>query len=210
MLPVIAPAPSQSSLGAGTIATTRVGTADQGSAVIMETGIVQDRINSIIQFSIDNTGGGHGDNKKVRIGSKAALPDNYLKYGLDAGAADDAAIADQNGVGCLAIQGFSDLVCSKPVIINEIKIFSSDQTQLNQPMRYRSLQLDGTVDELKRNLSWTQEKDDQRDNMVRIKGVFILDVQQFLEFNAKDNKTFDILMKVAGFSNVEMFKPVVD
>jgi len=197
-------------LGPATVNTSRINNDSIGAAVVMETGLVQDRMNSIIQFNINNSGGGASPNVKVRIGSKAALPDTFARYGIPAGASDDNVISDQNGVGCLAIQGFSDIVCSKAVIISEIKIFSQNVSQLNQPLNYRSLQLDGTVDEIKRNISWTQEKDDQRENMVRMKGTFVLDVQQFLEFNALQGQVFDILFKITGFNSAVIFKPVVD
>lgn len=205
--PIIA---SSEYLGPGTVATSRINSDQIGAAVVMETGLVQDRMNSIIQFNIDNTGSGASSNVKVRVGSRAALPDTFARYGIPAGAADDNVIEDQNGVGCLAIQGFSDIVCSKAVIISEIKIFSQNVSQLNQPLNYRSLQLDGTVDEIKRNISWTQEKDDQRENMVRMKGTFVLDAQQFLEFNSLQGQVFDILFKVTGFNSAVIFKPVVD
>ncbi len=200
-----APAPMS---GAGVVNTTQVN-GGSGRAMIIETGIVQDKINDIVQFSIDNTGGGNAA-QQLRIGARVGLPDAYARYGMTAGAADNGVIEDGYGAGCLQVQGFSDIVSSKPVIISEIKVITpTADAQLQQGIKYKSLQLDGSVDETTKNIAFSQQKTDQRENMVDVSGTFILDAQQFLDYRILAAKTVDIFLKVTGFANVDTFLPVV-
>lgn len=179
------------------------------NAVLMDTGLVQANMNNIVQFTITNTASGNAA-QKLRIGSYASRPDAYSMFGLDAGAADNGVIVDQFGAGCLAVQGFSRIVSSKPVIVTRIKIImAAADAQLNQPIRYRSLQLDGTVDEIKQNVAWTQERSDQRANMIEKKGLWILDSQQFIEYTILAAKVVDIFLEVTGFSSTVAFKPLL-
>lgn len=179
------------------------------SAVLMDTGLVQSNMNNIVQFTITNTASGNAT-QQLRIGSYASRPDAYAMFGLVAGASDNGVITDQFGAGCLAVQGFSRIVSSKPVIVTRIKIImAAADAQLQQPIKYKSLQLDGTIDEIKQNVAYTQEKSDQRLNLIEKKGLWILDSQQFLEYTILANKVVDIFLEVTGFSSTVAFKPLL-
>ena len=194
---------------AGTIMTSKAN-GDAGKALMVETGLVQDRQNNIMQFSIDNTGAGNAA-QFLRIGSWASEPDHYtLVAGLSSGASDDAVITDQVGTGCKAVQAFSRITIPKPVLITKVKIITPTATaQLQQPIKYRSLQLDGTLDEITNNIAFTQAKQDQRENLVEKVGVWILDAQQFIEYQVLAGATVDIFLEVSAFNSTVGMKAMM-
>lgn len=195
--------------GAGTVQTTQV-SGGTGKAMIIETGIVQGKINNIIQFSIDNTGVGNAA-QQLRIGSRVGLPDAFARYGMTAGAADNAVIEDDFGAGCLKVQGFSDIISMKPVVVSEVKIITpTADSQLQQAIKYKSLQLDGSVDETTKNVAFTQRTVDNRDNLINYNGTLILDAQQFIDYRILAAKTVDVFLKITGFANVDTFLPVTE
>jgi hypothetical protein len=195
-------------MGAGTVSTTvaRGGEGTAGTGVLLETSLVQARINPVVQFNIDNTGAGNA-NQVLRIGSESGQPDSYLQFGLPASAADDAVITDDYGVGCLKVQGFSRLVSSKAVAITELKVIEATPSdQLQQAFVYKSLQYDGTIDEIKQNIAFTQEKVDQRDNLVRQRGLWVLDAQQLLEYTVLAGKKVSLFVKISAADSAKVFK----
>ena len=180
----------------------------ESQGMMVNTGLVQDKQNPIIQFTIDNTGVG-AVSCKLRIGSVVSRPDAYAYHGLTVGAADNAVITDQFGAGCLAVVGFSAIVSCKPVIVSKIKLITpAASSQLQQALKYRSLQLDGSIDEITANIAYTSEKSDFRANLVEKTGLFVLDAQQFLEYVILAASTVDIFLEVTGFANVETFLPL--
>lgn len=197
-------------LGAGTVATSTVkGQAGGGAGrgVLLETSLVQNRVNEIIQFDIDNTGVGNAD-QLLRIGSEAGQPNSYSQYNLPVSAADDTVISDDHGVGCLKVQGFSRLVSSKAVVITEIKVIEAvPSTQLQQGLSYNSLQYDGSLDSIKENIAFTQEKVDNRNNLVRTRGLWVLDAQQFLQYKVLAGKTVSLFLEIGAANSATVFKP---
>lgn len=192
---------------AGTIVT-RKGDGSESKAMAIETWLVQETINPVIQFSVDNSALGNTQ-QRLRIGSWAAQPDNYEKFDLQVGAADNAVITDQFGAGCKKVQGFSLLACSKPVYISQLKIITpAASQQLNQGVKYSSLQYDGTLDEINNNIAWTQQKVDNRDNLVTKKGNWILDAQQYLEYVILAGATPDIFINIKAAANIGFFRGV--
>jgi len=165
--------------------------------------------NQWVQFDVSNlTSGGTLEDFKVRVGSNLALPDTYEEYGIGSGAADSANVEDQFGKGCLAVRGFSRITCSKPVLVTEIQITSDDSMQLNAEIKTLEIELDGTITPKKINVSATQQKSDQRDNLLLIENVsIIVDSTHSLEFTSKGDKDVTIKLKVEAWSNVGLFMP---
>ncbi len=176
-------------------------------AMLVETANVRGAMNPVVQFDIDNTGGGATD-QVVRIGSIAALPGSYLQLGLTAGAADNGVIRDQFGVGCLNVQGFSFLGSFKPVIVNEIHIISTDLTQLNARFLHRLINPDMIVINRSNNIAFTQQKTDQKTTLNVAMGKWLLDSNQWLEFTSYAAKSVTILLHMVAIANVSTFTPV--
>jgi hypothetical protein len=166
-------------------------------------------VNQWTQFDVHNkTTGGTIADFKVRIGSNLALPGTYAEYGIPAGAADSSDCEDQNGNGCLAIRGFSRITCSKPVLVTEIQVTATDTTQLNAVIQTLELELDGTVTPKKINVSATQQKSDQRTNLLVIENVsIILDSTHCLEFTSKGDQAVTWKLKCEAWANVGLFMP---
>lgn len=199
------PNDNQSNLGAGMVSTTKE-SGGSGTAVLLETGTLLDTVNPIVQFDIDNTGVGNSQ-QILRIGSVLGEADSYLFWGQPASAADDAVITDQNGVGCKFVQGFSELVKSKAVAITEIKVsMAASDLQLNQNFKYRKLDYDGSVNEVKVNVGYTQQKQDFNETIRSIKSLWILDSQYFLEYVVLAAKELTIFLELAAANQVETFK----
>lgn len=176
-------------------------------ALVLETANVRGRMNPVVQFSINNSGGGATD-QKVRIGSVAAFPDAFSRFGLTPGSADNAVIVDQLGAGCLKVQGFSDLINYKPVVINEIHLISSDLTQLNTEFFHRLIHPDLVIDDRSNNIAFTQQKTDQKETLNVAKGKWLLDSNQFLEFTVFAGLSITILLHMVAIANVNTFTPV--
>ncbi len=192
-------------LGPGAVATSKFG-GGQGSAVILETAYAADTINPIVQFSINNAGVGATD-QLVRFGSVIAAADAYLFWDLPAGASDDAVIVDQNGAGCQFVQGFSKLVSSKSVIVSKIKVkMATTDIQLNNPFTYNELEYDGTVKPTKSNVGYTESKYDQQTNIVEVNTNYILDAQNYLEYQVLATKSLSVFFQLEAANSVETFK----
>jgi|GEM_PF-3772815 len=176
-------------------------------ALLLETANVRGRMNPVVQFSINNTGVGATD-QKVRIGSVAAFPDSYARFNLTPGAADNAIIRDQLGVGCLKVQGFSDLINYKPVVINEIHLISADLTQLNTEFFHKLIHPDLIIDDRSNNIAFTQQKTDQKETLNVAKGKWLIDSNQFLEFTVFAANSLTILLHMVAIANVDTFTPV--
>ena len=177
------------------------------SALVLETANVRGRMNSVVQFDIVNSGVG-ATTQKVRIGSVAAFPDAYARFALTPGAADNAVITDQLGVGCLKVQGFSDLINHKPVVLNEIHLISSDLTQLNTEFFHKLIHPDLVIDDRSNNIAFTQRKTDQRETLNVAIGKWLIDSNQFLEFTVFAGKDMTIILHMIAIANVETFTPV--
>lgn len=194
-------------IGAGAQMTTAMGGGIGSGTTLVETDSVQS-IQKVIQFSIDNSAAG-SSNVKLRIGSQAALPGNYVLFGITAGAADDVVIQDQNGVGCKALQAFGIYVSFKPVIVGRIKVYSSDTNQLAEPLLQTSLQLDGSIPIQKRlNMAYTQSLADNRTNLVEMQLAAILDATKYLEYTVTTGVKLTLFVEIAAISNNETFTAV--
>ena len=179
----------------------------QVQAMLLETANVRGQMNPVVQFDIDNTGGGAAD-QVVRIGSIAAQPGAYLQLGLTAGAADNAVIRDQFGAGCLNVQGFSQLCSFKPVVINEIHIISTSLTQLNARFLHRLINPDMIVINRSNNIAFTQQKTDQKTTLNVAMGKWLIDSNQWLEFTSYLGQSVTILLHMVAIANVATFTPV--
>lgn len=193
------------SYGAGTISTTKAG-GESGTAVMLETGLMLETINPIVQFDIDNSALGNTQ-QTLRIGSVLGQADTYLFWGQTASAADDAVIVDQFGAGCKAVQGFSELVKSKAVVVTKLKVqMSASDVQLNQNFKYRKLAYDSTLNEIKGNIAWTQQKTDYAQNIREMETMYILDSQYFLEYTILAGKVLSVFLELGASNMVETFK----
>ncbi len=201
-----APAAQESNqLGAGMISTTKMG-GNAGTAVMLETGLMLETINPIVQFDIDNSGVGNTQ-QTLRIGSVLGLADSYLYWNQSPSAADDPVIVDQNGVGCKAVQGFSDLVKSKAVVVTKLKVqMAASDVQLNQNFKYRKLAYDNTVNEIKGNIAWTQQKSDYAQNIREMETAYVIDSQYFLEYVILAGKQLSVFLELGAANMVETFK----
>lgn len=176
-------------------------------ALFLETANVRGRMNPVVQFDIINSGVG-ATTQKVRIGSVAAFPDSFRRFGLTAGSSDNAIILDQFGAGCLKVQGFSDLINYKPVVINEIHLISADLTQLNSEFFHKLIHPDAVIDDRSNNIAFTQQKTDQKETLNVAKGKWLIDSNQFLEFTVFAGKDLSILLHMVAIANVNTFTPV--
>ncbi len=176
-------------------------------ALFLETANVRGRMNPVVQFNIDNSGVG-ATNQLLRIGSVAAFPDAFSRFGLTPGAADNAVITDDFGAGCLRVQGFSDLINYKPVVINEIHLISSDLTQLNTQFTHKLIHPDMIIDTRSNNIAFTQQKTDQKETLNVAKGKWLIDSNQFLEFTIFATRSLTILLHMVAIANVQTFTPV--
>ena len=177
-------------------------------ALILETANVRGRMNPVVQFDIVNSGIG-ATNQKVRIGSVAAFPDVFARFGITPGSADNAVITDQLGAGCLKVQGFSDLINYKPVVINEIHLISSDLIQLNTEFFHKLIHPDLVIDDRSNNIAFTQQKTDQKETLNVAIGKWLIDSNQFLEFTVFAAKDITILLHMNAIGNVTTFTEVV-
>ena len=165
-------------------------------------------MNPVVQFDIVNSGVG-ATQQLLRIGSVAAFPDAFRRFGLTAGAADNAIITDDFGAGCLKVQGFSDLINYKPVVINEIHLISDNLTQLNAQFTHKLIHPDAVVDTRSNNIAFTQQKTDQKETLNVAKGKWLLDSNQFLEFSIFAGRDMTILLHMVAIANVSTFTPVL-
>jgi len=190
-------------------AMSRMGTAEYVRVDLSEGGASVP--NAFVQFDIDNTGGGHTA-QVLRVGSVAAAAGAYSMLGLVAGASDDAVITDQGGAGCKYVQGFSLMVVAKPVLITEVRVRSSDSTQLAQQFTHNNIGFDKAVKSETINVVGTEEMYDQRTNLVIARPKagqlgWFLDAQKYFQFTCVDNKTFSVILYIGGVHNVANMLP---
>lgn len=168
----------------------------------------------IIQFNIRNTSGA---NKIVRIGSLMGFENNAPKYGLAAGAAETAGVtATVGSAAAIAsvgpIQIFSLLTCHKPMVLNEVRIISSDGTQLNQTLLVSELSqafLTGkTTDDQPYNPATTFNMDDTRTNLVVFPfSNLLLEAERWVEVNCVDTISFILELRLSAKHNVAQLVP---
>jgi len=161
-------------------------------------------VNKSIQFNIVNN---HTSAVKFRVGSMAGLEGNYSKFGLDASAADNANVSDQNGAKVQYAQGTSLLSCHKPLLVSQFRIVSTDPQQLNTEVRYFTINQDNTVTPNSINTLISDSMDDFRNNLKIKNGNFILDSQSFLEFTIMPKvgdtpNSLQILIQVNAYHNI--------
>jgi hypothetical protein len=180
----------------------------RGKDTILLTTMDPSRIQKILQFPIDNTGV-NSVAVDVRFGSFAAQKDAYANYGLTKGAADDAVVKDDLGVGCKRIQGFSQFVSFNPVVTGKVKILCDDVAQLTTPVYHKSLQIDGS-DPLSTTIdvAYTQARSDNRQNLVEIAVSKVIDSTRFLQYRVAAGVKVVFYIEVAGISNTETFTPL--
>lgn len=199
--------PLNNSVSAGMVNTTSMTGGLGRPAVLMETNDVS-TIQRVIKFTINNLGDASHTPQTVslRIGSVAARKDAYQNFGLGAGAADDTVITDNVGTGCKGVQGFSEYVCFVPVWTKRIKIFCDDTSQLTESLFYKQLQIDGTTPTQRLiDLAYTQEKSDQRSNMVAAEALYLLDATRYFEYKVEAGVKLTIFIELGAISNSETF-----
>lgn len=162
--------------------------------------------NRNVQFDIANTGEGHA-RQVLRIGSYAGVEGYYKLFDLTVSAADAASVSDQYGTKVVGVQGFSLLTCSKPMIVNEIRLISSDATQLYSSVAYKNINIDNTSETVALNLVASRDKSDQAADLVILRPRpgqigWILDASKYFEFSLVDNKSVSIILYVSAIANV--------
>lgn len=161
--------------------------------------------NSIIQFDITNSQAGAVD-ELVRIGSQLGAADSYVRFGTTKSGADSVnGIKDAFGVNLQMCQGFSEMVSAAPVFIKEIKIISSDTTQLNTQFSHKTILADFTIIPLVQNIAFTREKSDQAKDLNVAVGSWLLSSKHFLEFKSVAGKDVQIIMAISSVANVRQF-----
>jgi hypothetical protein len=161
--------------------------------------------NRIIQFDIVNSQAG-AVNEVVRIGSPLGLADSYPRYNTTKSASDSVnGISDNFGVNVQKCQGFSEMSSHSPVFVKEIKIISSDTTQLNTQFSHKTILVDFTIIPLVQNIAFTRDKSDQAADLNVAIGSWLLSSKHFLEFTSIAGKNVQIIMEVASVSNVREF-----
>lgn len=160
--------------------------------------------NKVIQFSIDNSGVGAAT-QKLRIGSWAALTAAFTQFGLTAGAADNVVITDDFGASVQKVQGFSKMTISSDVIVEEIRVISSFTNQLTQQFSHKRILFDFTVIPIVTNIAYTEDKSDQRTDLLIAKGRWLLNGRQFLEFTSLLATTMTIQLLVTGSAEAKDF-----
>lgn len=175
-------------------------------AMIMQT-IDYSTANSIVQFTIDNTGAGNAA-QKLRIGGVVAEKGDFSKHNIAAGASDNAVIVDEYGAGCLKVQGFSELVCYNGVIVKTIKISTASLTQKDQTFTHNTLHYDDTIVPMKNNVGFTAEKSDQLTTLSVAHGNWILGSAQYFEFPILAAVSLTIFLELSGTGNVKGFTQI--
>ena len=161
--------------------------------------------NTIIQFDITNSQAG-GVDELVRIGSPLGLADSYPRYGTTKSGADSVnGIKDAFGANLQMCQGFSEMTISSPVYVKEIKIISSDTTQLNTQFSHKTILSDFTIVPLVQNIAFTRDKSDQAKDLNVAIGSWLLSPKHFLEFKSLGGKDVQIIMQLSSVSNVREF-----
>ena len=180
----------------------------QGRHVAVSLDFKGAKTNHWVQFDIEHTKPA-GSDELLRIGGFFGLPGIYAEFGIPSGAADSGDVQDQLGVGCQKVQGFSRLSAYKPMILNEIRVVSEDAIQLNQPITYNEVTFDAVKDVDKINVLATQQKSDERENLLVARGEWIIDPQKFIEFTVKKGKSMQILLRIDSIANVANFAPLM-
>jgi hypothetical protein len=160
-------------------------------------------VNHWVQFDYYN--GSQNTDYKVRIGSVLAAAGAYNEFSTVNGASDIAACTDQGGANVKFTQGISRIFCAKAALVTEIQLTSEDTPQLNAAATYNKIHVDGTITPTAVNVSATQEKSDQRSDLVVIKGSWILDAQAYLEFTLKYTKYLTAKLYIQAYDNVGQF-----
>jgi len=159
--------------------------------------------NKYVKFAVNNTLVGHAD-QIIRIGA-ASLTGEYELYNIAAGASDSAAISDDYGTNVKKIQGYSTLVRSKPMIITQFRMVSSDANQLAVSVNYNTINPDMSITPQEIDLVATQNKSDQRDTLIVAYGTWILDPAHYIEYTAVDNVRHTLLLEVGAIKSVDNY-----
>lgn len=179
----------------------------KGKALMVENTFSGNRMNKDIQFVITNADAG-GTNKLLRIGSHVGIEGNAVKLNVAAGCEGGANVSDQLGAKVLKVQGFSLITTTKPIVIDQIRVQSSDATQLSAALNYNAINPDTTVDARQVNLLATQTKQDFRTDLNIADGNWILDSTNYLEILSYGGKNMQIVVRIVGYANVTAFVPV--
>ena len=165
-------------------------------------------INRWTQFTVDNTGEGSRD-CKLRIGSRLGMQGAYARFGVEAGAADNGVIRDQFGIGCLAVQGFSELTQDRAMLITTLRLKSTDSNQISTPISQGFIGTDLKVVYKDINTLATEQKSDERTDLMDLNGNgFILSSDKFFEFVVYSGKQVIVLLYVEAIDNIgQMVKP---
>lgn len=166
-------------------------------------------MNSVAQFTIDNTGVGNTF-LRLRLGGLIAFPLAYTLFNVADGAADNAVITDDYGAGCKKVQGFSQLVNNGAVSIKTIKISCVKQQQLDSPFFYNTIRYDTSINTLTQNIGFTAEKSDALTTLAVARGNWILGFNQYFEFGILPNVSLTIFLEIYGIANVKAFSTIGD
>lgn len=173
------------------------------TSVPLDVRFIQAAENPYIQADVVNSG---ATDETVVIGSVLAAAGAAPFFKTAASAADAATVADQNGANVRFLQGFGLLTCYTPVVINLLKLISTDSTQRNQPFKYQDLAYDNTVNGITNNTTSTFTRFDTDPNVVALGGAWILGPQNYITIVSKAGKDMTLIFGLAGIASVRSFK----
>jgi hypothetical protein len=180
--------------------------------VHLDLAVAGGEVNNVAQFDIDNTKQGHAASL-VRFGGLMGVEGNYDKFGVVLDASNTASVWDQVGSKVLGVQAFNMLTATRPVLITEYRLRSSNTTQIVTAPKYRIYNWDGTVIERKINLTKFEEMTDQRNNLLIAYPPagsmgWILDCQKFIDQPIIDNVTLNALLTIGFADNIGQMTPI--
>ncbi len=152
---------------------------------------------NIVEIEIDNSDMGSAD-VILYIGGPACLAGYPQLFGLDAGAADDAVIKDQYGIGVKFTQGIGTLL-RKGAYIGNFQVIADveDSPQLRKPIVVRQFFPNGDTIGISFPAASTFEMTDQRKNMMKDeKQVFLIDPNNDVEYTIVKDFVGSILFEV--------------
>lgn len=182
-------------------------TLSESRSVAVVTGV--ETMNNVIQINVDNSA---AIDQNLRIGSIFHRPGVGEILGIGKSASDEARIKDDGGEGCKMSQLIGDVCAGAPVMIQEIRIKSSNPSQLTAGLKVLSLRPDMTVDVQKIDLLGDENMSDTRENLLIIRPKkslgWIISQNRGIEFKILEGATTSITLKVGIQSKTSLMSVV--
>ena len=159
-----------------------------------------------IQFDVVNTNAG-GAQTQIIIGSVLAFTGAFLAFGTLPTACDNVLIADAGGPGVGAIQGFSQICLSKPVIVGQVMTSAPTGVQQNVVFTRGVIAFDFTVTTVKINTTVIDSKYDTNAVVTKSRDTYIISVTSFIQIPSVAGvaNAFSIIVSIIGASGVRDF-----